>query len=182
MHVAILIPWPFRWTHNFAIFCFFYHTADGLIYYFTNAYNLFAYLYQEPMVYLMFCQKLLQSTEFFFFWVLSLMVHAHFMQLPVSVSAIKFIHLLFSLVSWYPVIWKYLEGVLTHSAVMASCSFDKFSTQKHLRRYEITTHTEEQYCVLRTSKKVSYLSLRWEHNSTLGTTVLRWSPPIFKPG
>lgn len=69
-----------------------------------------------------------------------------------------------SLFSWYPVIWKYLEGVLTHSAVMASYSFDKSSTQKHLRRYEIRTDEE--------GERFTWV---WDeqHNSTLATVVLQ---------
>lgn len=67
------------------------------------------------------------------------------MKWSLSVSTMKFITLFSSLVSWYPVTWKYLEGALTHSAVMASYSFDKFSTQKHPRRYKIRTSAEGQH-------------------------------------
>lgn len=65
--------------------------------------------------------------------------------MKLSVSTMTFFTSFSSLVSWYPVIWKYLEGALTHSAVMASYSSDKFSTRKHPRRYKIRTGQRQHW-------------------------------------
>lgn len=107
------------------------------------------------------------------------MVTACIMELSVSVSTMKCITLFFSLVSLYPAIWKDLEGALTRSAAMGSHSFDRSSTQKHPRRYEIRAGAEGQYCALRTSKEIAYVGRDEQHNSALG--ILKIIPTLSQP-